>query len=459
MDRQALYLLDLGKSNTVKKIVGFPGPYFSLMFSPDGKQLAFLSWLGQPGFFYANGHIAVVDVAKVLDRMAATPSDVLDLTTRFDEVPSPVAWAPDGIYFTAYQKTDVKLFRVNPQTGDIRQISANHSVIEGVSFTRDFKTMAFIAEDSSHMTELYVSSMDSFSPRKLTNTTSQVTEWNLGTPSVISWKSQDGTEIEGVLYKPEDFDPNRKYPLFVDLHPGPADMSRPILSPAEYAQPLQLFLAKGALVLKPNYRGSAGYGAAFRKLNVRNLGMGEMWDVMSGVDHLIANGMVDPERLAAMGSSWGGYISAFLATHTDRFKAILGSSGVSDTRTNYVTTDVTPFLPQYLGATPWDDPEIYAKTSSITTIKQAKTPTLIQHGIHDRRVPVENAYELYRGLQDQGVDSRLILYPGFGHGVAEPKSMRAVVQSNLDWFNYYIWNEPIPKDSPLWGTSEFAVAK
>jgi len=123
-----------------------------------------------------------------------------------------------------------------------------------------------------------------------------------------------------------------------------------------------------------------------------------------------------------------------------------------------VNTDITPFTRQYLHATPWDDPEIYAKTSPITTIKQAKTPTLIQQGSNDQRVPVPDSFELYRGLQDQGVASRFILYDGFGHGINKPKSLRALQQSNLDWFNFYIWNQPIPKDSPLNGSSELDPA-
>ncbi len=160
-----------------------------------------------------------------------------------------------------------------------------------------------------------------------------------------------------------------------------------------------------------------------------------------------------------MGWSEGGYISSFLATHTDRFKAISEGAGISDWMTYYVNTDITPFTRQYLHATPWEDPAIYAKTSPITTIKQAKTPVLIQQGSNDKRVPVPDSYELYRGLQDQGVESRMVLYSGFGHGVNKPKSMHALLQSNLDWFNHYIWNEPIPKDSPIYGTSELEPAK
>jgi dipeptidyl aminopeptidase/acylaminoacyl peptidase len=192
---------------------------------------------------------------------------------------------------------------------------------------------------------------------------------------------------------------------------------------------------------------------------VRNLGVGDMWDVMSGVDSLIARGIVDEAKLASMGWSQGGYISAFLTTNTDRFKAISVGAGISNWMTYYVNTDITPFTRQYLHTTPWDDEEIYRKTSPMTTIKQAKTPTLIQLGSADKRVPVPDSYELYRGLQDRHVVSRLILYTGFGHPITKPKSNRAVMQANLDWFSHYIWGEDFPKDSALLGSGELETAK
>jgi len=457
---QDIYLLELTKNNSVQKIVALAGPDSDPIFSPDGKQLAFQTALAQQYFYYANGHIGVVDLATVLSKPATTPADVRDATAKFDEDPYLIDWGPDGIYFAAEQKTNAHLFRANPQTGGIQRItSPDILLVEGSSFTTDFKTVAFTSEDATHMGELYVSRVSLFAPKKLTDMTAQVKDWTLGTVEVISWKSQDGAVIEGILHKPPDYDPSRKYPLLVKIHGGPTGTSEPTLSPATYAYPVQQFLAKGALLLEPNYRGSAGYGAAFRALNVRNLGVGDMWDVMSGVDYLIAKGMVDPSRMGAMGWSEGGYISSFLTTHTDRFKAISEGAGISDWMTYYVNTDITPFTRQYLHATPWDDPEIYAKTSPITTIKQAKTPTLIQQGANDKRVPVPDSYELYRGLQDQGVESRMVLYTGFGHGVNKPKSMRALLQSNLDWFNHYIWNESIPKDSPIYGTSELGAGK
>jgi len=455
-----IYLLDLAHNNAVSKIVALPGPDSFPMFSPDGKQLAFSTSLAQPYYYYGNTHIGAVDIAAVLAKAASTPADVRDLTPKFDEDIQAIDWGSDGIYFGADVKTSAHVYRLNPSTLNIERItSPDNLLLEQVSFTPDFKSLAFIAEDPTHMTELYYSATTPFAPQKLTDITEQVKDWKLGTVEVVSWKSTDGRAIEGILHKPADYDPARKYPLLVVIHGGPSGTSEPMLSPDEYAYPIHTFLSKGSLVLEPNYRGSAGYGAEFRALNVRNLGVGDMWDVMSGVDSLISKGMVDPSRMGAMGWSEGGYISAFLTTHTDRFKAISVGAGISDWTTYYANTDITPFTLQYLRATPWDDPEVYAKTSPITTIKQAKTPTLIQQGSNDKRVPVPNSFELYRGLRDEHVPVRLILYTGFGHGINKPKSLLALQQTNLDWFNHYIWDVPIPKDSPLYGTSELEPTK
>jgi dipeptidyl aminopeptidase/acylaminoacyl peptidase len=455
-----IYLADLAKDNAVRKIIALDGPDRDPIFSPDGKQIAFGTALAQPYFYYANGHIGVVDVERVLAQPATKPGDVQDLTNQFDEDPRISEWGPDGIYFVGLQKTSAHLFRVDPKTKSIARVSAPDTYfLDDVSFTRDFKTLGIAAQDETHLTEIFVSGAQKFSPRKLTDVTAQVKDWSLGSAEVISWKSKDGTTIEGILRKPANYDASKKYPLLVMIHGGPTGISQPLLSAGDTYYPTQIFLSKGALVLQPNYRGSAGYGAAFRALNVRNLGVGDMWDVMSGVDSLIARGIVDESKLGSMGWSQGGYISAFLTTNTDRFKAISVGAGISNWMTYYVNTDITPFTRQYLHATPWDDQEIYQKTSPMSTIQQAKTPTLIQLGSVDKRVPVPDSYELYRGLQDQHVPSRLILYTGFGHPITKPKSNRAVMQANLDWFNHYIWGDEFPKDSALLGSSEVESAK
>jgi dipeptidyl aminopeptidase/acylaminoacyl peptidase len=211
-----------------------------------------------------------------------------------------------------------------------------------------------------------------------------------------------------------------------------------------YVYPVESWVARGALVLKVNYRGSVGYGEKFRQLNYRNLGVGDAWDVLSGVEDLVRKGWVDPARIGCMGWSQGGYISAFLATTSDRFAAISVGAGISNWETYYYNTDITPFTVRYLGKDPIEDPEIYRKTSPMTFIRKAKTPTLIQHGENDRRVPSANACELRQGLENRKVPVEMIVYKGYGHFLGDPRAKRAAMEHNLAWFNLYLWGDPRP---------------
>ena len=358
-----------------------------------------------------------------------------------------VAWTPSGIFFCGVLADLVVSL---PDRSDRRRRSAGIAPAErwigsGFSLARDGRTTAFIASDATTFPEVYVAPVASMQPRrKLTDSGAQVAAWPAAPIEVVSWKSQRRRRrSKAVLHKPVGFQSGRKYPLLVVIHGGPTGVSRATPFNSTSLYPIDLWVAKGALVLEPNYRGSAGYGEKFRALNVRNLGVGDAWDVLSGVDYLIAEGMADPDRVGTMGWSQGGYISAFLTTHDSaRFKAVSVGAGISDWMTYYVNTDIHPFTRQYLKATPWDDPEIYAKTSPITYIKGAKAPTLIQHGATDQRVPLPNAYELYQGLQDVGVPTKLIVYKGFegvGHGPSKPKSSRAVMEHNLEWFDKYLF--------------------
>jgi dipeptidyl aminopeptidase/acylaminoacyl peptidase len=367
------------------------------------------------------------------------------LTSAFDEEPQIVAWRPGGLFFAAAQRTNAYLYRLDPDSKAIARLAPTDAFVgSGYSVSRDGSKVAFTASDARSMAELFVAPATLQQPRKLTDMNAQTSAWTTSTLEVVSWKSQDGATIEGVLHKPVDFDPARRYPLLVVIHGGPTGISRAVPFTSTI-YPIDVWVPRGTLVLEPNYRGSAGYGEKFRALNVRNLGVGDAWDVLSGVDSLVAKGLVDPARVGTMGWSQGGYISAFLATHdAARFKAISVGAGISDWTTYYVNTDITSFTRQYLKGTPWADPEIYAKTSPITYVKQAKTPTLIQHGATDQRVPLPNAYELYRGLQDNNVPSKLIVYQGFGgigHGPSKPKSNRATMEHNLEWFDQYLFRQ------------------
>jgi dipeptidyl aminopeptidase/acylaminoacyl peptidase len=430
-----LYVVTV-EGGMVKKIVSTPGPDINPKWSPDGKKIAFETAAGAKYYYYTNEKIAVV---------AAEGGTPQILTEAFDEDPGLIGWGPDGIYFAAEQKTYAHLFRINPETKAVEKLSApEHMAAFSFSFSRDYKQAAYRAALENQYVEVYTSSVAPWQGKKLTAMGDQLKAFELAHREVISWKSADGTTIEGILYKPADFDAKKKYPLLVVIHGGPTGVDQPIVNADRY-YPIERFVAKGALVLRPNYRGSAGYGEKFRALNVRNLGVGDYADVISGVDALIAKGWVDKDRVGSMGWSQGGYISAFITASSDRFKAVSVGAGISDWMTYYVNTDVTPFTRQYLHATPWDDPEIYKKTSPISYIAKAKTPTLIQHGENDRRVPIPNAYELRQALEDRGVPVKMVVYKGFGHGITKPKQQRAVMEENEKWFAQYIWGEkPAP---------------
>jgi dipeptidyl aminopeptidase/acylaminoacyl peptidase len=418
----------------VTKLVTTPGPNSDPHFSPDGSEVAFVTADGAQYFFYANQKIAVVPVAGGKPRV---------VSGSFDEDAGLLEWSEKGIYFAALKKTARHLYLLNVTTGAVEQVTHPDDVVAiGFSFSKDFSQMAYRAAAPNTGAEIYVASTaGSGTADQITHLGDAMKPYTLARREVVHWKSGDGATVEGVLVKPADFDAKKKYPLLVVIHGGPTGVDQPVVNPDRY-YPVEEFVAKGALVLRPNYRGSAGYGAAFRALNVRNLGVGDYADVISGVDYLIAQGFVDKDRVGSMGWSEGGYISAFITTASDRFKAVSVGAGISDWMTYYVNTDITPFTRQYLKATPWDDPEIYKKTSPISYIAKAKTPTLIQQGDRDKRVPVPDSFELRQALEDKGVPVKMVLYHGFGHPIDKPKQQRAVMEENLHWFEHYIWGEP-----------------
>ena len=402
--------------------------------SPDGQSILYQTALDDStSNYYRNGELYITDLTgKKRTRVAA----------NFDEEFSSMNWVENGIYATAYQKTRRMLWRIDPALPDeVQAFITSPDRINDFSITEDGKHLVYIGSSPDQLDEIYVKAAGQ--PEiQITHNTNQISGWKVADGDVIQWASKDGAQIEGVLMKPADYNPAKKYPLLVVIHGGPTGISLPAPL-TSYVYPITQWLAKGALVLMPNYRGSAGYGEGFRSLNVRNLGVGDAWDVLSGVDYLIERGMVDPDSMGCMGWSQGGYISAFLTTNTDRFKAISVGAGISDWMTYYVNTDIHPFTRQYLKSTPWSDPGIYALTSPITTINQAKTPTLIQHGEFDRRVPIANGYELYQGLQDVGVPVKMMVYKGFGHGITKPKERLAATWHNWQWFGKYIWGEEL----------------
>ncbi|MEM1123148.1 MAG: S9 family peptidase, partial [Bacteroidota bacterium] len=419
---------------SVQTVVANPSADFLADWSPDGQRILYSSDLdNRTSNYYKNGQLFVTSVKDGTTRQIAKD---------FDENLGGLTWTAQGIYAVAWQKTQRPLFHVDPASGAVKMVLNSPSQIYGFTADKAGKKLALYGETGEDLREIYHYDATAQQANKLTDYSQQIANWKTAQSEVISWPSQDGATIEGVLHKPADYDPNKKYPLLVMIHGGPTGIDRPTPVPG-YVYPALQWLDKGALILRPNYRGSAGYGEDFRSLNVENLGVGDAWDVLSGIDHLVAKGIIDTTKMGAMGWSQGGYISAFLTTTSNRFKAISVGAGISNWMTYYVNTDIHPFTRQYLKATPWDNESVYKKTSPMTYINNASTPTLIQHGEFDRRVPVANAYELVQGLRDKAVPAKLVIYKGFGHGISKPKERLAAIWHNWQWFNQYIWEETV----------------
>ena len=255
----------------------------------------------------------------------------------------------------------------------------------------------------------------------------------------IAWKSKDGTEIQGVIRYPPEYDDSKKYPFAFIVHGGPSwvSMESTVTSGHLRYYPALQLSKQGVIIVEPNYRGSIGRGQKFLELNVNNLGIGDLWDIESCIDFL--GDRVDPNKVYCMGWSQGGYISAMATTHSDKFAAVSVGAGISDWYSYWMTTDIRNFTEDYLSSNPLKDREIYRKTSPMSAIDRAKTPTLIQIGQNDNRVPLVNATELYRTLKLKGVETYLFMYPGMPHGINKPKENLAIITQNYQWFSHHIF--------------------
>jgi dipeptidyl aminopeptidase/acylaminoacyl peptidase len=255
---------------------------------------------------------------------------------------------------------------------------------------------------------------------------------------VIRWASPDGLEIEGLLTLPLDHTPGQPCPTLVIVHGGPAGAYSESYVAAPSLYPIATFAERGYAVLRPNPRGSSGYGAAFRTANRRDWGGGDYQDIMSGVDYLVEQGIADPQRLGIMGWSYGGYMTSWAITRTRRFYAASVGAGVTNLMSMNGTCDIPGFIPDYFGAEFWDDPDVYRAHSAMFGIKGVTTPTLIQHGDRDERVPLTQGKELYNALKRQDVPVEMDIYPRQPHGPNEPRLIMDIMRRNLEWFDRWL---------------------
>ena len=426
-----LYILnrtsrELQKLNVDKLLGG------SVCFSPDGSKLCYSASIQEKKYYKNQIQENTIEIYDI------STGRLLHPLKDFDSTVTPLRWTAKGILIRWQAKTNYHVGFLS-DNGTVEMINEKvDSFILEASVTDQGNSVSYIQAVKNETFEIYLND------KKLTNENSYIKEKYTCNREIISWQSSDGMTIEGVLSTPVEFDATKSYPLLVIVHGGPAWASFPIFSSYfNEKYPIEQFIEKGFIVLEPNYRGSSGYGNDFLRANYRKQGIADYEDIISGVNQLVEDGIAKQDRIGIMGWSNGGYISAFCSTFSNRFKAISVGGGITDWSSHYVITDIPYLIRMYLGNDPWNDPEIYTKTSPMTYIKTACTPTLIQHGDNDARVPVYNAYALYRGLMDMDVDTELVIFKGMGYSPDQPGMAAAIMKQNLMWFSHYILGEDI----------------
>ncbi len=350
---------------------------------------------------------------------------------------TPAAWSVDDryLYLLGARGATQNVYRVPAVGGPMAQVTGAEGEVYGPSFSDDGRTMAFLMGSFSRVVEVCVSPADRFEPKLLTNTMEPLEKLGFREPERLSFTSTDEFTVEGFLFYPDGYEEGTRVPLIVDIHGGPA--SRWGAQIPRYT-PWRLYNALGMAVLIVNPRGSTGYGARFQQGNFKGFGKGDMADILAGVDHVIARGVADPDRLGVTGYSYGGFMTNSIITATDRFQAAVSIAGGS----NYISCycQCNPVLPRvFYDGPPWGETAaLYFEHSPIIRAHKVKTPVLFMHGEKDSAVHVSQSIEFFRALCEAGATTELVLYPREAHSIYEPVHWRDYMQRTVEWFKKYL---------------------
>jgi dipeptidyl aminopeptidase/acylaminoacyl peptidase len=422
-----IVLLDVetGKSRV---IAGTKAAESQPRFSPDGSQIAFLASSIPPRWAYASR-------IHVMDSRGENPRA---LAVTRDEKPTLLGWnhAGTGVLASEVDRTVSRLWEL-PLSGDepLALTPADRMVVQPV-LDSSREMLAFTSESPTTAVEAWVSLTETFEPRQVSEV-QQLPAMPLPETRVITWKSRDQREIEGLLTLPGGTPP-RKLPLLVVIHGGPTGVFQQTCLLSRSPYPLAAFAAKGFAILRCNVRGSSGYGREFRFANEADWGGGDLADLLSGVDSLVAEGLVDSDRLGVMGWSYGGFLTSWTISQSTRFKAASVGAGVTNLVSFTGTADIAGFIPDYFQGEFWTDSTRWRERSPVLQAKSIRTPTLIQHGDRDLRVPISQGYELYNALRRQEVPVQMVVYPRQPHAIQEPKLLLDAMDRNLAWFERWV---------------------
>ncbi|MCM2269329.1 MAG: S9 family peptidase [Thermoanaerobaculia bacterium] len=399
-------------------------------FSPDGAAIAFAASDEAPNHAFA-ARLHVVPAAGGAPR---------PLALTFDERPQLVGWSHDGreVVVAEVRGTAHRISALPVDGGAPRDLDDGTRVVWNPVLSPDRRAVAFVGERPDEAPQVFVGELAPWAPRPVSRLPSPLPPAALGRTEVVRWPGAGGFDVEGLLTYPVGYAPEHRVPLLVVIHGGPTWQFLGDYLGTPDAYPLAAFAARGFAILRPNPRGSSGRGRDFRYAVRGDWGGEDARDILAGVDHVVALGVADADRLGVMGWSYGGYMTNWLISQTRRFKAASSGAGIANLTSFTGTSDLLEFLPDYFGGPPWQRAELFQARSPLFQLAGAATPTLIQHGEADRRVPLGQSHELYQALKRLGVETELVIYPRQEHGIDEPKLLLDAARRNLAWFERHL---------------------
>jgi dipeptidyl aminopeptidase/acylaminoacyl peptidase len=424
-----LFTVPVTGSGEPKRITTQPGFDGNPVYSPDGKYIAYHAQL-TAGYEADKWRLMLYDRASGKNE---------NLSERFDRSATNLAWSPDSktIYFLAENETEQPVYAMTPAAGATPRKIVN-GFNAGFTLSEDGKTLLLSRTNLTSPSEIFVSASDGSGLRQVTHTNDLLlAKLEMNAPENFWFEGAEGTRVQAMLIRPPQFEAKKKYPLLVLLHGGPQTMWSNAWG---YRWNAQVFSGAGYVTLMINRRGSTGYGQKFTDEITNDWGGKAYVDVMKGVDAaLVKFPFIDGKKMAAAGGSYGGYMVDWMATHTDRFKALVSHAGVYDKVSMYATEELW-FEEHDLQGTPWSNPDAYRKWAPVNyagALGKYKTPTLVVAGEQDFRVPYTQSLEFFNTLQRQGVPSKLVVFPDEGHWVLKPLNSQFWYKTFLDWVDKY----------------------